>query len=300
MNDFKRVNLNEYFVVSLWFGCNNNCVTCMLSGIRNDLAPIGFEQFKKIVDDAKARGEFRNIILSGAEVTLLEDLDRYVSYVKDTGFFNRIQVQTNGRRLKNKEYLDHIVSLGVNEFFISINGFENTHDCISRSPGSYRDTMEGLHNLADYDVNVISNTVLSGMNFHEISRLIDFLVKRNISEIHIWNYFPMEPFDSKNLIISIPEFIKILPGLSDTAEKSGKPLVLKGFPECLQRDELPVYFDSDFPVTVLPEKFWEKFEKSGFGYCPHREKCCSSTCWGISKAYTEKYGDGRDILKPLE
>jgi len=96
------------------------------------------------------------------------------------------------------------------------------------------------------------------------------------------------------------EFVRLLPELAGFARSAGKALVLKSFPECLSVGE-PVFFDSLFPVTVLPDRFWREFSECGFGRCFYREKgeCQTGECWGLSSAYLHKYGDERELLRPL-
>jgi len=298
MTTYPRVDLSEYIVISIWFGCNNNCTTCMLSGLRGQLPSIGFENFKRVVLDIRKGGRYKNLILSGAEVTTFEKLDKYIRFAVSLGWFKKIQIQTNGRRLSNKEYLKHLIDQGVNEFFVSIYGTEDVHDAITREKGSYRETMEGIRNLEAFDVNVISNTVLSRTNYHDIPRLMISLSKERISENHLWNFFPMEKRDTGNLLVSMKAFLELLPELLAIVRPECRALVLKSFPECLSIDE-PAVFDNFFPETILPDIFWRKFSECGFGTCVHRDRCNSVSCWGLSSAYVGKYGDERDLLSPV-
>lgn len=269
----------------------------MLSGLREKLPPIGFDNFKRIVSDLKLKGLYKNLILSGAEVTTCKDLDRYIQYAVSMDYFDKIQIQTNGRKLSDREYLRHLIDLGINEFFVSLYGNEEVHDRITCRPGSYRETVMGIKNLESFDVNVISNSVLSKLNFDEIPDLIKFLAGEKISEIHLWNYFPMKEIDRDDYLVSLNDFLKLLPELTDIVKLMKKPLVFKGFPECLS-SEPPLFFDSYFPETILPNMFWDKFSESGFGYCIYRDRCSSSSCWGLSKAYVNKFGDERKLLSP--
>jgi len=295
-----RVDLSKYLVISVWFGCNNDCTICMLSDLKRSLPPIGFEGFCQVVRDVVEHRHFDNLILSGAEVTTLDDLERYVRFAASFGWFRRIQIQTNGRRLADRRYLDRLVAGGVNEFFISLHGFEEVHDAVSRRPGSFRDTIAGLRNLEELtDMNVITNTVLNRTNVHQIGALLSFLSGLRIGELHLWNLFPMEESDRRDLLVSVPEFAHLLPDLLAGLAPAGKPLVLKSFPECLAAGP-PAVFDDWFPVTVLPNRFWEEFQRSGFGTCIYRDQCAAAeTCWGLSRAYIRKYGDERDILAPV-
>jgi MoaA/NifB/PqqE/SkfB family radical SAM enzyme len=298
MMSYARVDLSTYIVISIWFGCNNHCTICMLSDMKNELPPIGFENFKKVLMDIRDEGRFENLILSGAEVTTFDDLDKYVQFAASLGWFKKIQIQTNGRRLSDKGYLRHLIDCGVNEFFISIHGLGEVHDATTRSPGSFREVVEGLRNLEGLNVNVISNTVLTKINFHSVVDLIAFLSKEGISEIHLWNYYPMESLDSRDLVVGMKEFLHLLPEILGVAKQAGKPLVFKSFPECLPMVE-PGFFDSLYPVTILPDRFWREFSACGFGQCVHRGPCEAWQCWGLSSAYIQKYGDERELLSPM-
>jgi MoaA/NifB/PqqE/SkfB family radical SAM enzyme len=272
----------------------------MLSGVKSKLPGIGFENFEKVIIDIVNEGRFRNLILSGAEVTTFGDLDRYIQLASSLGWFKKIQIQTNGRRLGDKDYVRHLIDCGVNEFFVSIHGLEEVHDAVARVPGAFKETMQGIKNLEAFDVNVITNTVLTTANFHDIPELFALLLKGRVSEIHLWNYFPMERVDTKDLVVSMKDFVALLPKLLALGEESGKAVVFKSFPSCLSRGE-PGFFDGFFPVTVLPDRFWKGFCECGFGACVHRQRktCHVEECWGLSSAYIRKYGDERYLLKPI-
>jgi len=299
MNE-NRIDLGKYCVISIWFGCNNDCAICMLWKIKSNLPAIGFDRYKKVLVDLMRDGRFENLILSGAEVTTFSDLEHYVRFAASLGCFKKIQIQTNGRRLSDRGYLERLLECGVNEFFVSIHGFEETHDAATSTPGSFRETLAGLRNLADCDVNVISNTVLTKENYEELPEFVDFLGGECVREIHLWNYFPMDSTDRLDRIVSLTDLQRLLQTLRVLSETARKPIVLKSFPLCLPAGP-PIFLDSVFPVTVLPDRFWQEFGKSGFGKCFYREagQCSTVECWGLSIAYMNKYGDERGLLKPV-
>jgi MoaA/NifB/PqqE/SkfB family radical SAM enzyme len=300
MMTFDRVDLNSYVVISIWFGCNNHCTLCMLGEMKRALPAIGLDQFREVLNAIRREGRFQNLILSGAEVTTFQDLDKYVQCAASLGWFKKIQIQTNGRKLSDKAYVRHLIDCGVNEFFVSIHGLEENHNAISRVAGAFGETMRGLKNLQDFDVKVISNTVLTKRNLYDVVSLFGTLAKERISEIHLWNYFPMERIDTKDLVVNLKNLLQLLPELRAVGESAGKALVMKSFPECLSVGK-PVFFDNLFPVTVLPDRFWREFDECGFGKCFHRDQglCKTATCWGLSSAYIHKYGDERELLSPL-
>lgn len=298
MTNYARVDLSTYVVISIWFGCNNHCTICMLGDMKGKLPLIGFDQFKRVLYKIRNDAMFQNLILSGAEVTTFDEVDRYVQLAASMGWFKKIQIQTNGRRLSDKSYVRHLVDCGVNEFFVSIHGLEEVHDEVAQVSGAFRETIEGIRNLEAFDVNVITNTVLTRTNLPDIPELFALLLREGVSESQLWNYFPMERIDTKDLVVSMKDFVALLPKLLVLGETFGKAVVLKSFPTCLSMGE-PGFFDGLFPVTVLPDMFWKEFSECGFGGCVYRERCRAKVCWGLSNAYRHKYGEERELLSPL-
>jgi MoaA/NifB/PqqE/SkfB family radical SAM enzyme len=272
----------------------------MLPTPKTKLPPLGFARFSQVVQSIAREGRFENLILSGAEVTTHDELCRYVRFAASLGWFRKIQIQTNGRRLSERNYLEQLIDCGVNEFFVSIHGREGIHDAMTGAAGAFKETVKGLRNLEAFDVNVITNTVLTKTNVFDIVPLMSFLADEKIREHHIWNFFPMERSDSRDLIVRLEDFAAILPQLLSTVRKADRPLVLKSFPECLSPGG-PAFIDNLFPVTVLPDSFWREFSECGFGACVHGANCkAAPRCWGLSTAYTRKYGDERNLLSPYQ
>jgi MoaA/NifB/PqqE/SkfB family radical SAM enzyme len=271
----------------------------MLAGLKQKLPVIDFEAFKTLVTGIKNEGMYENLVLSGAEVTTFPDLGKYVRYAASLGWFKKIQIQTNGRRLSESAYLESLIDSGLNEFFISIQGLEETHDAITRTRGSFKETMEAVRNLGRFDVNVISNTVLTKTNFPDIVPLMALLSKEAFSEIHLWNFFPMESVDSRDLLVSMRDFRELLPQVLSSLKTAKKPFVLKNFPECLSIGENG-FFDGGLPVTLIDEAYWRRFRENRFGSCICRDRCEAKSCWGLSGAYVRKFGDERDLVSPIK
>jgi len=295
---YPRIDLLSYVVIPVWYECNNECLICMLAPVKGKLPSVSFEMFRKLIMQIINDGRYRNLILSGAEVTTFEPLLKYVQFAASLGWFKKIQIQTNGRRLSDRDYLKSLVHAGVNEFFVSIQGQEEVHDLISRRPGSYRETLEGIHNLESLRVNFITNTVLTRLNYHQVADLMAQMCESAARELHVWNFFPMQKADTGDLIVSIKDLLALFSEILPFARASGKPLVLKAFPECLAIEE-PGVLDGRFPMTLIPDVFWKELRESGFGTCVYRNECKVKGCWGLSSAYIRKYGDERDLLSPV-
>jgi len=296
---YQRIDFTRYVVVPIWYGCNNDCSICMLGGLKKALPPMGLDNLRKLLTEIREDGRFDRLILSGAEVTTFPDLERYVRFAASLGYFKRIQIQTNGRNLRDRDYVARLVAAGVNEFFLSVHGPGELHDRVTRVPGSFAEWSAGLDNLALFDVNVITNTVLTRQNYAGVAPLLSSLITRRVSEFHVWNYCPMEPTDSRDAIVSMSEFLTLLRELIEIIRPSGRPLVLKSFPECLSPGE-PAVFDNEFPLALLPRAFWQEFDRNQFGECVHKARCRAQRCWGLCQAYRAKFGDERGLLRPMK
>jgi MoaA/NifB/PqqE/SkfB family radical SAM enzyme len=295
---YSRIDLNQYVDIPVWYGCNNNCVICMLSGLKLKLPVVGLELFQNVIQNIIREGRYRNLILSGAEITTFDRLEEYLQYARSFGWFEKIQVQTNGKKLSETDYLRRLIHSGVNEFFISVHGLETVHDTITRTNGSFKQTFQGIRNLEKFDVNVITNTVLTKINFDSLTAVMSFLCNESVSELHIWNYCPMETRDSKDLLVDLKAFVRILPEITSRIKRSGKALVLKHFPLCLPIDE-PGFLDNRVPMLLMHELFWQKFGENRFGTCIYKDACWTVNCAGLSDAYMKKYGEERNLLTPM-
>lgn len=293
-----RIDLKRYAVIPIWYGCNSSCTICMLSNVKGRLGTVDFDSFSRLVRALVSERRYDSLILSGAEITTFNHIEQYVRFAASFRWFRKIQIQTNGRRLADAEYVKKLVDAGVNELFISVHGPEDIHDAITGVPGSYSSTMKGICNIAEFPVNIITNTVLTRTNLGSLISFFAHLGSLPVHEMHLWNFFPMAASDQRDLLVSMPELLSLLPEIKSAIAPSSKPLVLKGFPECLSPGE-PCYIDSDFPLNLIQDDFWDEFSKNGFGTCAHKNVCSAERCWGLSSAYVKKYGDENRLLSPL-
>lgn len=295
---YQHMNLGRYAVIPIWYSCNNNCSICMLSRVKDRIPNVDFPTFRGLINALVNDGGYDSLILSGAEITTCDHLEHYARYAASFGYFKKIQIQTNGRKLADQRFLHRLINAGINEFFISVHGPEEIHDAITRVPGSYRETMAGIVNLAACDVNVVSNTVLTTLNYRHIVPLVRDLCAAPVSEINIWNLFPMESRDSRNLVVSLTDLAALLPDIMAAGQSAGKAVVFKGFPECLAPGA-PCFFDNTFPLNLIHDSFWGEFAANGFGTCVYKYVCGAGECWGLSSAYIAKFGDERSRLVPF-
>jgi MoaA/NifB/PqqE/SkfB family radical SAM enzyme len=127
-----------------------------------------------------------NVAFYGGEPMLRNDLSGIINAAKGNGY-RRIKLITNGRAFSDIRFLQQVMTAGCHLFEISLWGSNpSLHDHITRTPGSFRDTIHGLENLAGHpedkficiripvckeNYSDMENTVVTALNFG-INRIV--------------------------------------------------------------------------------------------------------------------------------
>lgn len=280
------MNLNEYIVFVIGRKCNNRCDICFIDGTDEELADLHavsmpfFRKFLELIPE----GKYSGIIFSGGEPTMNEQLSEYASYAKDKGFHN-IMIQTNARMLSDFRRAKQLKAAGVNHFFVSFHSADkDISDRMAGVYGAHAQSVRALENLDRLELSVITNTVMTSMNYKGMPKIGRFLKKfRNILEMHFWGYTPMS---SKASELMLP-YAVAAPYLNQAIEyiiTDGRNVCVKWFPICLLEESYRKYHSNDQPNSLgIIDKFLEKkFNSCNFQKCP----CCERTdCLGLPEVY---------------
>ena len=296
----RRYRNEDYISVAMEFRCNLRCVHCMIADSMDFLQPRSEAELQRILAERKSGAPWTGIILTGAEITLHRDLQRWAAQAREAGF-SHVRIQTHGMRLADNRYLASLVSAGVDQYFISIAGATaTTHDRITGIQGSFDKTVGGLMRLNDYDdVVAITNTVVSRLNYAELPEVVTRLDGAlRLTQMEFWGYLPMEDNDHLDLL---PRHSEVMPFLHEAvrrvrARRMG--VEVKHFPACLLGDERSALVNEQ-PKLAIDSRFWSEFAKNGFFQCVYRNACASRECLGLTTAYIKKYGDEQDKLRPI-
>jgi MoaA/NifB/PqqE/SkfB family radical SAM enzyme len=122
------------------------------------------------------------VTLSGGEVTIRKDILEILEFIKTAGF--KINIQTNARKFSNEEFTKQVSKIGIENFLISFHGhnkdlFEN----ITKVEGSFDETISGIINLKKHNQSIISNIVVSKLNYYNLYDIVSLLCKLNIDAI---------------------------------------------------------------------------------------------------------------------
>ena len=292
----------DVFVVEVGSGCNNNCLFCLENRNRK---PMEYT----LSDFIRASKKYKRVQFSVGEPTTNPKLVQYIEMAKTAGF-EKMELETNGRMLSLSGYAQKLAEGGVKKFRLSIHGSRpEIHDALTRTPGSFNQSMEGLKNLAKLKPGVEITVVMTVLkqNYKNLPDAVELFSKNGADHIAL-NVF--------NAVGAAKPMAKALfPKLGD---------VEKVFADSIDGLSHEVGFNISLPVCVMRKglrrycsRYTNYFIKDGkkFKNMPIWEgrtfinKCCDcaakSFCVGVWPEYIELFGDsefspllGSDLVKP--
>jgi MoaA/NifB/PqqE/SkfB family radical SAM enzyme len=296
-----RFSHRDYVSMTMEFRCNLKCVHCMIEGTMDRLKPESNDTFEQLLAANAATKKWRGLILTGSEITLRRDLPELAKKARSAGF-EHIRIQSHGMHLARRNYAASLVEAGIDEYFISVAGPDAaTHDAITTVDGSFAKTLEGLEILDGFDdVVTITNTVVTSESYRFLPDVVERLghLKR-LAQMEFWIYWPMTESDEKNLVAAYPDILPCLREAIAKAHNLGRRVEVKNFPQCMLGEEGNVLVNGQPELFIDPD-FWNEFSRNGFYQCVYREQCASRECLGLSTAYINKFGNSRELLRPIE
>jgi len=210
--------------LALAYKCNNACVHCYVEENRK-VEELSTEQWKQVIDKLVAIG-VPHIVFTGGEPTLREDLPELIRYAEQKEVVTGLV--TNGRKLKDEEYLDELVKAGLDHIQITLEShIEKVHDEITKTQGSWIETVQGVKNAIETPIYTITNTTLNQKNVDSILETVEFIHDLGV-----------EQFACNSIIYSgkargmVADFAldektlkKILPEIRDYAMKLGMKII---------------------------------------------------------------------------
>lgn len=166
--------------LAVTYRCNNDCAHCYNARERN-FPELSTEQWFKVLDQLWALG-VPHIVFTGGEATLRNDLPELIKHAEANGQITGLN--TNARRLSDERYVQKLVDAGLDHVQITVESCnEQIHDEMMRAKGAFRQTIEGLRNVLDSKLYVMTNTTMLRTNIHTIPNTLDFLADMGVPTI---------------------------------------------------------------------------------------------------------------------
>jgi len=280
------------------YSCNNNCWFCA-QGDKKLLGDKTLAEIKRDLELAK-KNSCDEVVLTGGEPTIRKDFLEVVAYAKELGY-KEIQIQTNGRMFFYKDFCKDAIKAGATEFGMALHGdIPEVHDFLTRSPGAFKQTVQGIKNLKELGQRVISNSVIVKANYSRAPKIAKLLCDLEVLQYQMAfvhgsgsagdNYESVMPFKS----LAVPYMIDAL----RVGIERGVQVMIEAVPPCL----LPGYeqYASEHFIPRYQEVREKTFVIADFGKVrkeelklkfPQCNECIyNKVCEGPWKEYPEKKG----------
>jgi MoaA/NifB/PqqE/SkfB family radical SAM enzyme len=281
------------------FACNNRCRFCVQGDKRSRFAPKATAELRRALGEGRATREA--VVFTGGEPTLRQDLPELVSHARELGY-RQIQIQTNGRMLAYRAYVERLVASGATEFSPALHGSTAAiHDALTCARGSYGETVAGIRQLRALGVSVLTNSVITRQNAADLPRLAALLVSLGVPQMQFAFVHPVGSAGQ--------HFDEIVPRMADIAaplhaalrygQRAGRRVmteaipycILPGFEDCVAEEIIPPTIVVDAEGTIDSyERYRRELGKSKGPDC----RLCryDARCEGPWKEYPERFGFG--------
>ncbi len=290
--------------IALWHRCNNHCLMCTNSDAFIESSDEMYDasaQISRLLRFSKAgdesvyprNGELRDYILfTGGEPTLHPDFLNIISQFRESFPALPLTLLSNGRTFAYSRFAGStLIKLGrPATIAIPIHGYDaKTHDSITRTPGSFTQTLLGLSHLLKFmkdGQELEIRFILHKRTIPWLGKTLDFLLRCFPAPARyrlVLIYFEMEGQSEKN-------FQSVAVPLQECVSLAIEPnlVAFRRF------HDFRIYH---FPLCTLPEDLRDKAWNS----LPSKELCfplvCHSCalnekCMGIQTWYPKRFGTG--------
>jgi radical SAM protein with 4Fe4S-binding SPASM domain len=166
--------------LALTYQCNNRCHHCYNPADRHR-NQLDKHSWKNVIDHLWDIG-VPHIIFTGGEPTLRRDLPELIAHAESNGQITGIN--TNGRLLKNRQYLDELIAAGLDHIQITIESHDSQiHDAMVGYTGAWQETIAGIKNVANSRLYFMTNTTLLQNNYRSLRETLQFLAELGVQRV---------------------------------------------------------------------------------------------------------------------
>jgi len=166
--------------LALTYLCNNDCLHCYNVKSRQK-KELPAEEWIRIIDKLWQVG-IPHIVFTGGEPTLKSDLPQLIKHAESVGQISGLN--TNGRRLKDKLFVDQLVESGLDHVQITLESNNpDIHDQMVNHPGAWKETVAGIKNVLATNLFVMTNSTLLRQNSKYLEELLVFLADLGVPTV---------------------------------------------------------------------------------------------------------------------
>lgn len=166
--------------LALTYRCNNECSHCYNARSR-DYRERSTEDWRAILDKLWKLG-VPHVVFTGGEPTLRTDLPALIAHAEYLGQITGLN--TNGRRLSDKKYVQSLVKAGLDHVQITLESHDaNIHNQMVAARGAWKQTIQGIQNALDTPLYVMTNTTMLQQNSPYMAETLDYLADLGVPTV---------------------------------------------------------------------------------------------------------------------
>lgn len=288
-----RAHVNPSYI------CNNHCRFCPHGDKRDELPPLDTDGARALLNEARQRSD--RLVLTGGEPSIRPDFTELLEYAKSLRF-KEIMVETNGRMFAYAPFAAKCAKLQITAYIVAVQGHTpELHDFLTRTEGSFKQTLAGIRNLKLLRQQVYTSTVITRSNYRHLNAILSVVAKLKVDAAS-YSFVHAEGYVLADTVRLMPRLALVDPYLRESfklARKEGIAFSVEGVPPCfligMQKfmRETPesglVWLDQQ--GVQVRDHAWRVEQERTFG--PVCDVCeAKPRCEGALKAYINEYGWG--------
>ncbi|MGB9668827.1 MAG: radical SAM protein [Anaerolineales bacterium] len=220
---FQRIPTAPYRMdLALTYACNNDCYHCYNEPGRS-LHSLSVIQWKDVIDKLLEIG-IPHIVFTGGEPTLYNGLTELIAYASGKGLITGLN--TNGRRLSDKQFVQSLVDAGLDHVQITLeSAHPEIHNYIVHHPSAWEETNAGIINALTQNLFVMTNTTLLRENSSTLIDTLEYLSKLGVPTVGINALIFSGKGKAINNILSEDELFSLLEMAQEFVRNSGQKLI---------------------------------------------------------------------------
>lgn len=283
--------------IAIWNKCNNHCVMCTNSSAfqLDDSIPYSFKNIKERWGTLQLKPS-DTISLTGGEPTIHPDFIKIARWFRKQYPNNKLVIASNGRMFYYITFIKNLLKINDLLLEIAIHGFdENSHDSITRVKGSFKQTIEGIHNILRYkneSQELEIRIIITKLTYKNLDKILSFIKNEfDINQIRdiVLIFMEMEgqvKDNFKSVGITYKEVMKYLPQVVNKWASHFHDFRLYHFPLCV------------LPLQLWPYA-WRTLRGEEVIFLSKCNKCFfQKYCLGIHRDYSLLIGNKE--FKPLK
>lgn len=200
--------------------CNLHCLHCGSDCSKDSQYPdMPLEDFLRAVDTLKNKSENFQVVITGGEALLRNDLEICGKEIRKRGM--RWSLVTNGHLYTASRHKS-LLSAGLGALTISLDGLEKSHNWLRNNPTSFAKVIEAIRLAASTPrINFDVVTCVNQQNIYELHTLRELLIGLNVKNWRLFTIIPIgRATHNPELLLSDNQFIVLMDFISESRKSN--------------------------------------------------------------------------------